>query len=240
MRFSEIDLARGIGISLVVIYHIFFDLTYFGAGNWLANPAVWFLGRLAAITMILVAGISLSISRARWRGKKGAAAHHAKRVILLCTVATLITLGTWIYPHEGFIFFGIIHFIAAASLIGFIIGHSRAAVVILALLSLPIWFLLQTQIASNVFLAVLGEQNGIYTLDLFTIFPWIGVFCAGMLAGDLAYGANKRRFDFAIPSNTMLQWMGRNSLAIYLLHQPILVGAWSLAMKIGLARIIGA
>ena len=224
-RFPELDLMRGIGILLVVIYHIFFDLAYFGLGNWLNNPVVWAIGRLAAVILIGIAGVSLSIAIRKWRGREGEFGHHAKRILFLLGVALLITLATWVYPHDGFIFFGIMHFLAFASIVGFLIGRSQMAVGVLLVLSLPVWFMLQTQYSNDFVLAVLGEKNGIYTLDLYTIFPWIGLFCAGMLIGEKIYGKKERkiRFKFAI-TNPILQWMGQNSLAIYLLHQPILIG----------------
>lgn len=225
MRFSELDVARGIGILLVVVYHIFFDLAYFGVGNWLANPVVWAAGRLAAVLLIGVAGVSLSVSMKKWRGRSGETRHHAKRVLLLAGVALLITFATWIYPHEGFIFFGIIHFIAIASIVGFLLGNSRMAIAMLVVLSLPAWFWLQTQYTNDIFLSILGGRTGIYTLDLYTFFPWIGLFCAGMLAGDSLYAKEGRRVKVRyLPSNPLLEWMGKNSLAIYLVHQLILIG----------------
>ena len=207
-RFSELDVVRGIGILLVVVYHIFFDLAYFGLGNWLSNPLVWATGRLAAVLLIVVAGVSISISIKKWEGKKGAALHHVKRILLLAGVALLITLATWIYPHEGFIFFGIIHFIAIASIAGFLLGNSRMAVAMLVALSLPAWFWLQTQYTNNIFLSMLGERNGIYTLDLYTFFPWIGLFCIGMLAGDSFYAKEGRKFKLKpVPTNWVLECM---------------------------------
>ncbi len=224
IRFSELDLVRGIGILLVVVYHIFFDLTYFGFGNWTANPVVWAIGRLAAFLLIGVAGVSLSVSAKRWEGKNGAAWHHAKRVLVLAGVALLITLATWIYPHNGFIFFGIIHFLALASLVGFLLGRSRTAVALLVILSVPAWLWLQTQNTNDVLLSILGGRTGIYTLDLYAFFPWIGLFCAGMLIGDRMYAKEGRRIRFSPPTNWILELMGQNSLAFYLLHQLAIIG----------------
>lgn len=224
-RYPELDFARGTGILLMLLYHLIFDLYFLGAGNLLSNPLVLATGRGAAVLLILVSGISLSISTRRWKGRPGAGGYYAKRIMRLAFVAALITLVTWIYPHEGFIFFGIIHFITLATLLGFWMADSRKALSIIALLSLPIWLVLQTQGTSDPLLSVLGWRTTLYTLDLFSLFPWMGVFALGMLAGDRYYAPAGRKFELMpLPGQAELEWMGKNSLAIYLAHQPVLFG----------------
>jgi uncharacterized membrane protein len=232
-RFCEIDIARGIGISMVVAYHFFFDLFYFKISDFALQLPVVAIGRLAAIIMIFVSGISLSISLKRWGSKKDAAFHYLKRIIFLFSIAALITISTWIYPHEGFIFFGIIHFLAVSSLLGIALNWNKKMLAFVLLISLPAWVLLQNMQTNDIFLSIIGAKSSIYTLDLFSIFPWIGVFFAGMLLGDKMYGANERKFRMKNePRNQLLEFMGRNSLAIYLLHQPILLILLIVLLKI--------
>jgi len=232
MRFDEIDLVRGIGILLVIVYHFFFDLTFFGVNDWAFSLPLLFIGRLAATIMILISGVALSISIQKWRKRKGAAIHHAKRTMLLGAVAILITSATFIYPHEGFIFFGIIHFLAVASVIGLMLDRFPRIQVAIVLASLPIWLYLQMQTSASALLSILGTGTTIYTLDLFSIFPWIGVFFLGMLIGRREYSVQGRRFDAKhLPHNAVLEWMGRHTLAIYLIHQLVLIGSMMLILS---------
>ena len=71
-----------------------------------------------------------------------------------------------------------------------------------------------------------------YTIDYFPLIPWFGVTLLGLTLGELLYKENKRRFHFPDLSKykpvTMISWMGKHSLAIYLIHQPVIAGTISL------------
>src|SRR5690606_13779306 len=65
------------------------------------------------------------------------------------------------------------------------------------------------------------------TNDLVPVFPWLGVVLLGVLVMRLVRGtALEARLAAIRPSNVVarvLGWMGRWSLAIYLVHQPLLL-----------------
>jgi uncharacterized membrane protein len=70
-----------------------------------------------------------------------------------------------------------------------------------------------------------------YTVDYFPLFPWFGFMLLGVVVGDCLYCGNKRRFRMPdlskyVPAK-LFSWMGRHSLGIYLIHQPIIAGALS-------------
>ncbi len=64
-------------------------------------------------------------------------------------------------------------------------------------------------------------------VDFFPLIPWFGVVLLGVFLGNLLYADNKRQFplpawgDF-FPFNA-LEFMGRHSLVIYMIHQPIIL-----------------
>ena len=73
-----------------------------------------------------------------------------------------------------------------------------------------------------------------YTIDYFPLFPWFGACLFGIVLGKLLYIGDERRFRIPDISKykpvTMFSWLGKHSLAIYLLHQPIIAGALSIYM----------
>ncbi|MHA1487713.1 MAG: heparan-alpha-glucosaminide N-acetyltransferase domain-containing protein, partial [Promethearchaeota archaeon] len=64
--------------------------------------------------------------------------------------------------------------------------------------------------------------------DYFPLIPWFGATLVGIVLGSILYKDNKRRFylpDLSkYKSFTMLSWVGKHSLAIYLFHQPVIAG----------------
>lgn len=77
----------------------------------------------------------------------------------------------------------------------------------------------------NIFTAYLGfPPAGFFSTDYFSLLPWAFLFFCGYFLFSEAnrYGLNERLFSkVRIP---MLSFMGRHSLIIYLLHQPVLYG----------------
>ncbi|MFC1906028.1 heparan-alpha-glucosaminide N-acetyltransferase domain-containing protein [Chloroflexota bacterium] len=68
------------------------------------------------------------------------------------------------------------------------------------------------------------KPQSFVTLDYFPMLPWFGVFLLGIFAGKLLYPEGVRRFKFRDlnnPATKSLGFMGRHSLLIYLIHQPI-------------------
>ena len=58
--------------------------------------------------------------------------------------------------------------------------------------------------------------------DYFPLFPNLGYFLLGAVLGRALYAEKKSLLPRENPPAKALQWMGRKSLLIYLLHQPIL------------------
>jgi len=69
-------------------------------------------------------------------------------------------------------------------------------------------------------------QEGAYALDYFPVLPWFGLVLLGIYYGGVLYPEGKRSFSLKEKSNVatrFLGFLGRNSLKIYLVHQPIIL-----------------
>ncbi|MBS3062667.1 MAG: DUF1624 domain-containing protein [Candidatus Diapherotrites archaeon] len=226
-RIEEVDALRGVGILAVVLFHFFFDLSFLGlsALEPYAGPYL-VLQRFAASTMVVVAGISLALSRASAR-RKGVPfpAKAFRRFLSLAFVALLITVVTWVYPHNGYIVFGIIHFLALSTLLALPLARSTwpaLAAAIAFFVAAPYVNNLST---STPWLLPLGvPPTWFYSLDYFPLVPWFGLFLFGVFFGNHYYARGRRLLAVFPRFPRGLQWLGRHTLWIYLVHQPLLIG----------------
>jgi uncharacterized membrane protein len=226
-RIDLLDVARGIALLAMASYHFTWDLEFFGyVEPGTTAQGLWKLyARAIASTFLILAGVSLVLAHGngiRWRG-------FAKRFAMVAGAALAISAATYVAVPSGFIFFGILHQIAVASLFG------------LAFLRLPALLILAIAvlvIAAPAYLrAAVFDQPALWWLglapvnprsnDYVPVFPWFGAFLIGMALARLAISSSLRdRLAVVRPSRWTWPFRlgGRNSLAFYLIHQPILIG----------------
>jgi uncharacterized membrane protein len=66
-----------------------------------------------------------------------------------------------------------------------------------------------------------------FTEDYVPVFPWLGVLWWGMAAGQTLLRARPPALTARLPAAAKpLVWLGRWSLSWYMLHQPVLIGAF--------------
>ncbi|MEW6036258.1 MAG: heparan-alpha-glucosaminide N-acetyltransferase [Candidatus Micrarchaeota archaeon] len=224
-RITELDALRGVAILMMAAYHFIFDIYYLGFAQIdLQFLPILLFQRATGTLFLLLAGASLWLSE---RHNKEGYGRHARRGLLLAAVAALITLGTWIYPHEGFITFGIIHMIAASTFIAPLFFRFGRLNILLGLTLITAGFFIGAVGTDSRLLFPLGVTYPGYTaLDYYPLIPWFGVVLVGMEAGRIIFPRGKATWksrDSAWASR--LAFLGRNSLALYLAHQPLILGA---------------
>ncbi|MBP2029291.1 putative membrane protein [Methanohalophilus levihalophilus] len=231
-RFPEIDILRSLAILLMVIYHIFFDLDYLGNFDFAVNSGILrVIGRSAAILFIFTSGISLSLSYSKYRietGNKKAFGKYLKRGFRIFNLGILITFVTWILVPEATILFGILHFLGVAAVLGYFFLNSKSINIPIALIVIILGFAFRGIRTSTDWFLWLGLHSpGFTTLDYFPIFPWFAVFLMGITVGNARYPGHRRKFS--LPYNTdgilltTMAKLGRRSLLIYLIHQPMII-----------------
>ena len=158
-----------------------------------------------------------------------AALYRIARRDKLAGAALLVTAGTYAaFPH-AFVFFGILHSIALASLLGLaVIRLPAVGLLLLAALVVAV----DRSVAQEALNPRWWAWIGLGTMqppsvDLVPVFPWFASVLMGMAVAKLAgAGGLWSRLAAGQPSGIArwLAWPGRHSLVIYLLHQPVLIG----------------
>lgn len=233
-RFWEIDFLRGIAILMMITYHLLFDLNYFGftSTDLHSLTMLLFLYPIGT-TFLLLVGISLTLSYARMKDtatKNQVRIKYLKRGGSIFGLGLLITLVTWIYPHDGFIVFGVLHCIGLSILLSYPFLSSRLPALLTGVLCIIVGiFLLMTVTVDFPWLLWLGfVPIHFYTLDYFPLLPWFGVVLIGIFLGNTLYQNNARTFTLKDHSGFFVSrlfcFLGRYSLIIYLVHQLIIGG----------------
>ncbi|MEM7488540.1 MAG: heparan-alpha-glucosaminide N-acetyltransferase [Pseudomonadota bacterium] len=224
-RIEAVDWARTAAIVGMVTFHFGRDLEVVG----LVPPGATFGGwwdvwaRSVAGSFLFLAGLSLWLAHGggiRWGG-------FLKRLGILMAAALAVSLGTYLAMPALWVRFGILHSIALASVLS------------LPFLRVPWWATLAVaaailwlgpQLRSEAFDGVWWLWLGLGTtgppmMDWEPMVPWLAPMLAGVAVGRLGSQAGwwMRLARWRGPD--WLAWPGRHSLAIYLVHQPVIIGA---------------
>lgn len=233
-RFWEIDVLRGIAILMMITYHVLFDLNYFGltATDLSSLPMRLFLYPIGTLFLLLV-GISLTLSYARVKDTlttNQLRIKYLKRGGSVFGFGLLITLVTWVYPHDGFIVFGVLHCIGLSILLVYPFIRYRVPALLGGFLCIFTGvFVVSKMTVHFPWLLWLGfAPHNFYSLDYFPLLPWFGVVLIGVFLGNTLYQNNTRTFRIKDHSQFILsrplRFLGRYSLVIYLIHQLVIVG----------------
>ncbi|MEP2978803.1 MAG: heparan-alpha-glucosaminide N-acetyltransferase [Lentilitoribacter sp.] len=237
-RLYLIDYARGWAIIAMAIFHFTWDLEFFGfVEPGLTSTFEWkTFARCIASSFLFLAGISLILGHDPVVRVKS----FINRMIWLVSAAAVISAATFYAMPNAPIFFGILHSIAAASIIG--LSLRKLPPVLLVLLAVLVFlapFYLRSEIFDTPILWWVGLNANIpRSNDYVPILPWLAPFLIGMAVAK--HSKTKGWFtelsDRQSPPNNIfyktLSFVGRHSLATYLLHQPILLGLVWLAAQI--------
>ncbi len=234
-RFWEIDFLRGLAVIMMISYHLLFDLSFFGVYPINTSSGFfWYFARITAFMFIFLVGISLhlSYSRAkmsgRYVGEKDLFFKYLKRGLKIFSLGILITLATWIFIRQDFIIFGILHFVGLAIILEYPFMKYKYFNLALGLVLIVLGFYLSNFTFSFSWLLWLGFiPQSLQTVDYFPLLPWIGVVSMGMFIGTVLYYNYQRKFKIPDISSLLpvrlFCFLGRHSLLIYFIHQPILI-----------------
>ncbi|MEN0000325.1 MAG: heparan-alpha-glucosaminide N-acetyltransferase [Pseudomonadota bacterium] len=230
-RIAGIDIARGVALVCMAIYHFVWDLTFFGylePAVATTGPMRWFARAIASSFLFLV-GISLVLAHAkaiRWQS-------FWRRWIAVAACAGVISLATWFATPQTFVYFGILHHIALASLLGLLfLGLPWPVLVALSASMFVIAQIAATAIFNEGWLLWTGLNTSVRASnDYVPLLPWFGAVLFGMAFAKSPLLDRVFHGDAAVSGLVprSLSWMGQRSLIVYMVHQPILIAMIYLA-----------
>ena len=224
------DAARGVAIIMMIVYHSTYDLDTLGGYDIQSTSGNWALfADVTAGLFLFLVGVSLAISRSRsgltgWRlfGKYLA---RGLRILAYGMVLTVVFLALGM----GVVAFGILHLIGVSIILAYPFLRLRLTNLVLGILIFAAgqYILAQEPYAQSIWLLPFGVvPEDMIMPDYRPLLPWFGVVLIGLFFGNIVYGYDRRP---TVPEEKApvlarpLLPLGRNSLSIYLIHQPIII-----------------
>lgn len=235
VRYRLIDALRGLSLLNMLAYHFLYDIIviYGRDARWALQPAVVAWERYICCSFILIAGISLNFSRHAWR--------HG---VLVSVCGIVITAVTAIAIPGQVIVFGVLTFIGAAillvqalrrllercnpftgaavSLLLFAFFYGMPVAHTVGFFDVPLLRLPDALYRFRPLAAVGLPDAGFYSTDYFPLIPWLFLFACGFFGWRALVSLNADRFF--VRGVPLLDVVGKYTLWIYLIHQPLLMG----------------
>lgn len=236
MRYPLLDIIRSIAIISMILYHTCWDLVFiFGIKiTWFSALPGFIWEQSICWTFIILSGFCQTL------------AHHSlKDGIIVSLAGLLVTLISIIFQIGVEIYFGILTFLGSAILItAFLKKYLEDLKPLSSLIVCAVLFVATYNLRNGylglgsitislqnfrLFTGMTGwildyvglPQIGFSSGDYFPLLPWFFLFLFGFfLAKELKDKDSMRVFTRG--NMPALEWIGRHSLVIYLLHQPII------------------
>lgn len=219
-RFHFLDVLRGIAVIWMIVFHFFYDLNEFRFIYWNFKTGFWYaFPRVIAFTFLFCVGLSLHYGHFE-KFQKNA---FLKRLLKLFVAALTISIVTFFSFPLSWIYFGTLHCIFAGSLLGiWFVYHRKSAFVLMIIILLG-------QYVFGYDIAWVSSITNKFSMDFIPIYPWFWVILLGILLAPYL-----QKFDLLmkIRSTETLDFLGRHSLMIYLIHQPLIFGLLMLVKQI--------
>ncbi len=233
-RWPFLDVIRGITLLSMIAYHGAWDLVYLAGVNWpwYHSEGAFYWQQSICWTFLLLSGFCMTLSVRKWR-----------RGALVFAAGLLVTAATLVFLPEDRVVFGVLTFLGSAMLLTALLEHflDKIPPVIGLLLcaalfyvtrwinsgSLQLWKGMTWTLPAdwyhgNVMTWLGFTDPSFYSTDYFSLLPWIFLFWCGLYLGELVQGWGDWKNAVLCINIPPLSFLGRNSLLIYLLHQPVL------------------
>ncbi len=247
-RYRSLDILRGVTLLSMILYHTLWDLVYLYGLNapWYPAAPGYIWQQSICWTFILLSGFCWGMGKRPLR-----------RGITVFLGGALVSAVTLVFMPEQKVVFGILTFLGTAMLLMIPLDRltRRLPPAIGLFLSLLLFFLtrnvnrgtlgfeglafapLPEALYRNHLTSFLGFPSPDFaSTDYFSLLPWLFLFMAGHFLHRLVLPA-MQKYVSAHPAGLSgplarlsrpFSWLGRHSLWVYLLHQPVIYGVCTL------------
>ena len=238
VRVGVFDVVRGIAVVSMVLFHLCYDLRFIAGVDlpWFAPPLQGAWSASISWTFLFVAGCMCPLSRSNLRR----ALQYGAAALLIWAVTTVVAVDTPIS-------FGIIYCMAACTLVAWALGRVgllprgplAALVLLVAFLALqgisdgvvgfgPLSLDLPGELYATPWLSWLGLPDATFSSgDYYPLLPYLALYLCGAAMG--AWWSGRGYPEWARRANVApLNFVGRHALAVYVIHQPVLLALCAL------------
>ncbi len=242
-RYRLLDSIRGITLLSMIAYHAVWDLVYiFGVQlEWYGTKIGYIWQQSICWTFILLSGFCWSLGRKK-----------LKRGLTVFAGGFVITAVTLLVMPENRVVFGVLTLLGICMLIQIVLEPlcRRCNSMVGMLLSFLLFFILKDmnsgrigvatwksielpkEFYTNLFTTLLGfPTRDFFSTDYFSVLPWYFLFLTGYFLFRVMQ-ENELLQKLPDVKIALLEWMGRHSLILYMLHQPAIYGVLYLVMRI--------
>lgn len=226
-RYWELDFFRGLAIISMVIYHALVDFSYLNGTSFQITGFNYYWQEITAILFLLISGISSTISNFRI-SRESVFQKSVRRGLVILGWGMIITLITSIFIRKELVIFGILHLLGVSAILLYPLRRFKYLNLGIGTSIILLGNYLSGYRFDFVWLVWLGFMpTGFCSVDYFPVFPWFGYILIGVFLGKLLYPNGESKLPVKNYSEnwliTRFCFLGRHSLRIYLLHQPLLL-----------------
>lgn len=233
-RYLWIDNIRAVAMISMIVYHAVWDLVYLYGMDW-----GWYRSNLAFVWQQSICWTFIMLSGFCWSFSK----NPLKQGVMVSLGGMIVTIATLVFSYQSRVIFGVLNLLGASALLmiplkkhfekispltGFVllfflfgvtysINDKTLGFLGLEVISLP------DALYQNIITTFLGfPDRGFYSSDYFSLMPWMFLYFSGYFLYRLW---KEKKIPDAKCMNRkipVLTWLGKHSLIIYMLHQPIL------------------
>ncbi len=220
-RIWELDVIRGIAILGVVFVHVVYDLNYIFGVKFDLGPVFDFIQHYGSLIFIVLSGVCVTLGR-----------HHFKRGLIVLGGGLIISVVTYamvfldMLSPSAAINFGILSLLGFSMIAYIPFGRmNKYFLLLFGAVFVVLGIIFDNVTVENPYLFPLGLTTSSYAAgDYFPIFPNFGYFLIGAFIGKTAYKNKISLFPKVNDRNIIIRifsFLGRQSLWIYLAHQPL-------------------